>query len=386
MSDRLEHYRALARQAGRGAEAGKAGFNATEGRAACLYAERYRDSCCTRVRCHYHADTPLVTVPRACGKCAYRLPPDKLHIAAVIPAWNEGDEVAATVQSLSESIEQARLTVIVIDDGSTDGSCDDLDGATVARHSEPLGVGRSRNAGWELACDAGADVVTFHDAHMRFPPGAIEALAPQALRGDAVLCSKSKGMEHQNPDFCGWGCNLFYNARDGLQAKWRPAPESRAAFCPVPVPMGACYVMSRRTADHLEAATGRLWDDVAGRWGFSEQALAVKAFLLDIPVLVARDVVTRHLYRAANPVTSAGREKWRNVTHVTAILFGRRLFDRHFRPYCERHLSPREVARIADAALGAAPAPRWKRRPDEVFTHLCETNPFSAKTSGKETL
>ncbi|MFO7957218.1 MAG: glycosyltransferase family 2 protein [Candidatus Brocadiia bacterium] len=380
-SDRLDHYRALAPSA-QADEAGTAGFNGAEGDA-CVYAETFQEGCChrRRVKCHHPDRRGTLHDAQDCatgGGCPDRTTPGGVHLGAVITARNEGDEVQATVRSLAASVRAARLTVIVVDDASTDGSCADLrvQGAdlTVARHVEPLGVGRARNAGWALAERAGGDVVSFHDAHMRFPDGVLETLARKALRTNAVVCSKSKGLEHQNQDFCGWGCNLLYNERDGLQAKWRPAPEGRAEFARVPAPMGACYVMSRPTANRLERATGRLWDDVAGRWGFSEQALAVKAFLLDIPILVARNAVTRHLYRDSNPVPNAARETWRNVTHVTATLFGRRLFEERFRAHCERHLPRGEVDRIAERAF-AAREPNWKRPPEEVFTHLCGKNP-----------
>ncbi|MFW6189908.1 MAG: glycosyltransferase [Planctomycetota bacterium] len=383
MGRRLDHYRALARQAAQADEPAN-GFGAR----GCIYGEAFQEGCCHRhrVKCHHPERRGTLHDAQYCavgGDCPDRTAPGDVHLGAVITARNEGDEVQATVESLAASVRDSaygeRLTVIVVDDASTDASCDDLRVAgaelILARHAEPLGVGRARNAGWALAAKAGCHVVSFHDAHMRFPDGVLERLARQALRTEAVVCSKSKGLEHQNQDFCGWGCNLLYNERDGLQAKWRPAPEGKAEFARVPAPMGACYVMSRPTAKRLERATGRLWDDVAGRWGFSEQGLAVKAFLLNIPILVARNAVTRHLYRDANPLPNAAGETWRNVAHVTATLFGRRLFEERFRALCERHLPRGKVDRIAERALSAAPRPDWQRPPEEVFTHLCGKNP-----------
>jgi len=388
---RLDHYRALAPERpprARGSEAGAVRRTAN----ACVYAQPFSEGCCEppRVKCLHPAQRSSIHDPGDCppyGGCPHRLPLADVHLGAVITAHNEGDQVQATVRSLVGCVRDARLTVIVVDDASTDGSCNGLtaegtDRLVVHRHEHPHGVGRSRNVGWALAAQAGCDVVSFHDAHMRFPDGVLETLARKALRTDAVVCSKSKGMEHQNQGFCGWGCNLLYNDRDGLQAKWRPAPDGNSEFSRVPAPMGACYVMSRPLAARLQAATGRLWDDVAGRWGFSEQALAVKAFLLDVPVLVARNAMTRHLYRDANPLPNAARETWRNATHVTATLFGRRLFDERFRAHCERHLPRREVTEIAERALSAAPEPGWKRPPKEVFTHLCGKNPPLDKTGG----
>jgi hypothetical protein len=136
----------------------------------------------------------------------------------------------------------------------------------------------------------------------------------------------------------------------------------------VPCMMGACYVMRRGTAQRLEEATGLLWEDVAGRWGFSEEALSVKAFLLDVPILQSRDLACGHVYRSTNPVPHAVREVWRNRTRCTARLLGREVFDRRFRSWCEAKLGQAEVAGILaslpEGVLGAV------RSPEEVFTHL----------------
>jgi len=339
---------------------------AAQDRAACLFARESR-ICAQKVECRRH-DGIVGLMPRsACGNCPERI--ERLKISAVITAHNEGDEVRRTVESLAASVRYADLEILLVDDGSRDGCCAGLaaDGARLVllRHDEPWGVGRSRNHGVRVAS---GDVVTFHDAHMRFPVGGLETLALKALASGAVVCSGGAGIEHTKPQW--WGCDLFWNARDGLQPKWRMAPPQEA-WGRVPCPMGAGYVISRTTADALAAATGHLWDDVAGRWGFSEQALAVKAFLLDVPVLVSRDVQIGHLYRESNPIPDATREVWRNICRAAAVIFPEHVFDERFGPCCERRLGAEEARRIAGEARRNRPDPAWAREPEEVFTHLC---------------
>ena len=59
----------------------------------------------------------------------------------------------------------------------------------------------------------------------------------------------------------------------------------------------------------------------------SEQAMALKAFLLGIPIRAGRDVFTRHLYRTQNPVEDASKAVWRNVARSMSVLLEAGTFD-----------------------------------------------------------
>jgi glycosyltransferase involved in cell wall biosynthesis len=321
--------------------------------------------CCV-LCCHLmHGDAPRVLRKKddPCTGCMQ----NRLHIAAVITAWNEGDEVARTVESLRASVSDAvDLTIILVDDGSTDGSCTDAGADLVLRQDMSHGVGVSRNLGHSCAVYHRAHVVSFHDAHMRFPVGGLERLARRAVQTRSIVCSGTNGLESERRH---WGCDLFWNRWIGLQPLWQvhetPADEWLRCACP----MGAGYVMDMRTAEQLFAATGDLWDDVVGRWGFSEQALAVKAFLLGIPVEFSRDVVIRHLYKDTNPVQNASREVRRNATYSMARILGREMFDVRFRPWCEKGLSKGEVSLLVAQACRCEPVAQAYLR-ERIWTHL----------------
>jgi hypothetical protein len=381
---------------------------------------------------------------------------ERLRISAVITACNEGDEVRKTVESLAASIEKdtTDLQIVLVDDGSADDSCAfardsvflgglrDLRGEiVVVRHETPQGVGRSRNAGYAAALRgpqggpeedrraATGDVLSFHDAHMRFGAifanpgreavgaifanpgreagaglipdpqlpaiGGLEYLAMKALQSDppsreasagggAVICAGSAGLKvidgKDTPHGCRyWGCDLFHNFQSGLEAKWRhiasdvPPDEWLRSPCM----MGAGYVLSRATAERLSGATGALWEDVAGRWGFSEEALSIKAFLLDIPVYFSRDVIFRHIYRGTNPVAHAGTEKWRNICRSTFLLFDRETWEERFKDACIKHLGQRQVEEITNnvspqrSQSTRRTETSWDQNTEKVFTHLC---------------
>ena len=66
---------------------------------------------------------------------------DVPRISVIITAHNEGEELRRTVESVRENTQQP-FEIVLVDDGSTDGSCDGLadDDLTVIRHDERTGV------------------------------------------------------------------------------------------------------------------------------------------------------------------------------------------------------------------------------------------------------
>ncbi len=340
----------------------------------CTHARKAR--CCgNKIECHRRAAKGLIRVVsrRHCMKaCPDRAAldlqidpavteivgePGEMKIAAVVTAHNEGDEVRKTVVDLINSEPLGTLQVVLVDDGSTDGSCDiarDMKHVMLVRHDKAQGVGRSRNAGYAAAKELGADVVSFHDAHMRFPAGGLSTLGRRAEEEGTFVCAASCGLTKGSNRL--WCCDLFWNRDDGLQPKWlhvggkqQPAEEWTRS----PAPMGAGYVVSMKTAARLEEATGNLWDDVVGRWGFSEQAMAVKCYLLDIPVEFSRDVIIRHLYRKANPLPGAGMATARNCCYSMALLLGPEVYRRRFGPWCVKKLGE-QVEKVLTAKAWAA--------------------------------
>jgi glycosyltransferase involved in cell wall biosynthesis len=77
-------------------------------------------------------------------------------VAVIIPAWNEADRVAATVQAASKLA--GADVVVVVDDGSADdtAACAAAAGAAVVRHA--------RNRGKAAAMETGAEAVRLIEA------------------------------------------------------------------------------------------------------------------------------------------------------------------------------------------------------------------------------
>ena len=83
-------------------------------------------------------------------------------ILVVIPAFNEAENVGAVVSRVPDRVCGLATTVVVVDDGSRDGTMDAAEaaGAVVARHLRNRGGGAALRTGYSLAIEAGAELGT----------------------------------------------------------------------------------------------------------------------------------------------------------------------------------------------------------------------------------
>jgi glycosyltransferase involved in cell wall biosynthesis len=104
------------------------------------------------------------------------------RIVVVVPAWNERATIADVVRSVREA---TGFEVVVVDDGSTDGTaqCARAAGATVLRHPFNVGVGGAVGTGLAHAQRLGAGVVVQVDADGQHDPSAIGALVAAVVDG-----------------------------------------------------------------------------------------------------------------------------------------------------------------------------------------------------------
>ncbi len=107
-----------------------------------------------------------------------------MRTAAVIPAYNEAKRVADVIKAVKPQVDE----VIVVDDGSRDGTADVARdaGASVLSHAENCGAGAATMTGIEAARQRGFDVVITIDADGQHDPTDIPRLI-DAIRGGADL-------------------------------------------------------------------------------------------------------------------------------------------------------------------------------------------------------
>lgn len=300
------------------------------------------------------------------------------NIGVVMPARDEGGEVASTLASIVASkTGQGDMHVNLIDDASKEECAHaalmqvvqtSLDNAkapgkitlSTTRHSQPYGVGQSRNEGTARLLKSGADVIAYLDAHERIEKAGLEIMAAKAAESGAIVCAGSTGFEDDG-QFWAWGCKLIYAPDEKvIAAKWLAPKNGKAGrdgrpeepWLQVTAFMGGAYVMSRQTIEKLSKPTGRLWEDIAGEWGFSEEALSLKAAMLGVPILVSRDVVVKHLYRDACPCPDSTKQMWMNVVFALSMLWDEKTFRQLAHVPCADRLGAKVVSAIAELARG----------------------------------
>ena len=107
---------------------------------------------------------------------------------AVIPCYNEEARIRQTVEDLLK----LGLQVVVVDDGSEDGTCESLAGLPVhyLRHCINLGQGAALQTGMEYCRLLGAEAVVHFDADGQHSPDDIPAFLDALSGCDIVLGSR----------------------------------------------------------------------------------------------------------------------------------------------------------------------------------------------------
>lgn len=107
------------------------------------------------------------------------------HVAIVVLSFNGRDDTLACLASL-ERLRWDRLTAIVVDNGSVDGTVEAIHAGfpdvTAIRSAENLGFAEGNNIGMRAALDAGADYVLILNNDTIVDPGLVEELVGEAER------------------------------------------------------------------------------------------------------------------------------------------------------------------------------------------------------------
>lgn len=147
---------------------------------------------------------------------------DKIIISVIVPVYNVASKLERCVESIAAQF-YSSLEVILVDDGSTDGSdklCDEIadrDSRFTVIHKENGGLSSARNAGLKAAS---GDWIIYVDSDDTIEPDACGSLISVAEKtgadliiGDAVH-ETPNGVEQMTHD-----CltpNMAYQSRDGI--------------------------------------------------------------------------------------------------------------------------------------------------------------------------
>jgi len=133
-------------------------------------------------------------------------------IAIVIPAFNELellpqmlDKLDTTPRPVLPDGSSADRLLVLVDDGSTDGTADLVrslgarDDVVAVCHERNQGKGAALRTGFAAALEAGADVALVQDADLEYDPADHQAVLDPILAGraDAVIGSRFTGRTHR---------------------------------------------------------------------------------------------------------------------------------------------------------------------------------------------
>jgi len=120
-----------------------------------------------------------------------------LKICAVIPAYNEEDNIAEVVKKTKENVD----SVIVVDDGSEDDTAHiaEMMGATVVRHPVNMGKGFALETGIEKALEDDPDILVTLDADNQHDPADIPMLSNTLINENLDIVFGSRSLNGDMP-------------------------------------------------------------------------------------------------------------------------------------------------------------------------------------------
>jgi len=258
-----------------------------------------------------------------------RLPPASVPVAwpsvvAVVPARDEAAILPQTLPTLLTQEYQGQLTVLLVDDESSDGTAD------VAAALGKTGPGRLQvlagertPPGWAgkvwamaqgLRAAGNADYILFTDADIAYAPGTLSALVGAAVSSDRMLVSQMALLRTDTlaerlliPAFVYFFAQLYPFRRVNRRG-WRTAAAA-----------GGCMLVRRgalEAAGGLEPIGGARIDDVA-------LAGLLKRAQADTWLGFSTDVVSRRRYsRLAEIWDMVARSAYTQLRYSPAILAG----------------------------------------------------------------
>jgi hypothetical protein len=126
--------------------------------------------------------------------------PDRFKgkIAILVPAYNEADNIGVVLDQMPAEACGMRTEVLVVDDGSRDGTGDVAaeHGALVARHVTNRGGGAALRTGYRLMVESGAEIVVTLDADGQHLPSEMPRLVEPVLSGEVDVAHGSRVLGH----------------------------------------------------------------------------------------------------------------------------------------------------------------------------------------------
>ena len=203
------------------------------------------------------------------------------------PVCNQGDELRKTIASAKEGIGDLPHEIIVVDDQSTDGCTRGLPkDVLILRTRSRQGCTGTRKILMEAAK---GDVLIWSDPHCRYPADSLKRLAVTAY--DWRMDSKP-GILLPCTHTLRKGSTVGFGGKYEINERGITVPKKRdGAHKYHPSLVGTVYVGRREVWDGLGG-----WPVLPGYWGCADTILTLLAWVAEVPIVVATDILTVHRY------------------------------------------------------------------------------------------
>lgn len=153
--------------------------------------------------------------PRTVKRCSW-LP----FVTVLIPAYNEAQHIAATIQDkLNQDYPRDRLEIIVISDGSTDGTDDivrEFSSQNVRLIRRERREGKAAALNEAVRCARG-EILVFSDANSLFAPDAIRRMMENFGDPEVGYVTGNLAYEVRSAGIAGKGCSAYMKYENALR-------------------------------------------------------------------------------------------------------------------------------------------------------------------------
>ncbi|MBV7332939.1 glycosyltransferase [Chloroflexi bacterium TSY] len=223
-------------------------------------------------------------------------------ISVILPAANESVLLKRTVEQFAATLPD-NSEVIVVDNGSTDGSADflvkgSMEGVHLIQTADQLGVAGARNRGLEIAQ---GEFVVFADAHIDLPERWWQPIIAVLNQPKVGVVGPGIGVMGKPDAPVAYGQRI---AEANLRVEWLPWVQKDPY--PVPTLGGGFMAMHHDTLKRAGA-----FDTGMPQWGSEDLEICVRYWLLGYEVWMVPSVNVLHYFRSSNPYSV----EWGAVTH-----------------------------------------------------------------------
>jgi hypothetical protein len=234
--------------------------------------------------------------------------PPRPAVFVVVLSWNRREDTLACLASLAKATYR-RLEVVVVDNGSSDGSADAVAAAypdvVLLRQGRNLGFSAGANVGIRAALEAGADAALLLNNDMVVEPGFVEPLVEAVAADAAAAAACSQILFADAPDRV-WYAGAPFRAGRGHHGRNAhfgepPLPASGAPYPTACACAGAMLVPRARLAE-----VGLLDEDLFAYREDLEWSLRAATHgwhVLVVPASVVRHEVSASTGGAASPAS-----------------------------------------------------------------------------------